>query len=74
MQRYEIGSWCFSFLFSGVWVGVRFFVLVSLSEILYHYCYELWLGRKAVCPVCCVMYNKGTMLHLLQMQWLLNVP
>ena len=33
-------------------------VLVSLSKTLNHNCFVLWMGRKAVGPVCCVMHVK----------------
>ena len=32
--------------------------LVSLSKTLNHNCFVLWMGRKAVGPVCCVMHVK----------------
>ena len=32
--------------------------LVSLSKTLNHNCFILWMGRKAVGPVCCVMHIK----------------
>ena len=32
--------------------------LVSLSKTLNHNCFVLWMGRKAVRPVCCVMHVK----------------
>ena len=32
--------------------------LVSLSKTLNHNCFILWMGRKAVGPVCCVMHVK----------------
>ena len=35
-------------------------VLVSLSKTLNHNCFVLRMGRKAVCPMCCVMHLKRT--------------
>ena len=32
--------------------------LVSLSKTLNHNCFVVWMGRKAVGPVCCVMHVK----------------
>ena len=32
--------------------------LVSLSKTMNHNCFILWMGRKAVGPVCCVMHVK----------------
>ena len=32
--------------------------LVSLSKTLHHNCFVLRIGRKAVCPVCCVIHVK----------------
>ena len=33
-------------------------MLVSLSKTLNHNCFVLWMGRKAVGPVCCVLHVK----------------
>ncbi len=41
-----------------VWVRVPVLTLVSLSKTLNHYCFVLWMGRKAVGPICCVMHVK----------------
>ena len=40
-----------------MWVRIPAW-LVSLSKTLNHNCFVLWMGRKAVGPVCCVMHVK----------------
>ena len=39
-----------------MWVRIPAAALVSLSKTLDHNCFVLRMGRKAVGPVCCVMY------------------
>ena len=44
-----------------MWVRIQAWpvaALVSLSKALNHNCFVLWMGRKAVGPVCCVMHVK----------------
>ena len=44
-----------------MWVRIPAWLVaavVSLSKTLSHNCFVLWMGRKAVGPVCCVMHIK----------------
>ena len=44
-----------------MWVRIQAWpvaALVSLSKTLNHNCFVLWMGRKGVGPVCCVMHVK----------------
>ncbi len=45
------------FMINRVWARVPFLIPVSLSKTFDHYCFVLWMGRKAIGPMCCVLMH-----------------